>query len=68
LAIEVSAIRGKAGLNEFVKLPWSIYRNDPQWVPQLQIATKELLDREKHPFYKNADAEFFVARRNGRAV
>jgi GNAT superfamily N-acetyltransferase len=68
LAIEVVAIGGKSGLNEFVKLPWSIYLNDPQWVPQLQIATKELLDREKHPFYKNADAEFFIARRDGRPV
>jgi GNAT superfamily N-acetyltransferase len=68
LAIEVVAISGKSGLNEFVKLPWSIYQNDPQWVPQLQIATKELLDRAKHPFYTNADAEFFVARRDGRAV
>jgi len=68
LAIEVVAISGKSGLNEFVKLPWSIYVNDPQWVPQLQIATKELLDRAKHPFYANADAEFFVARRDGRPV
>ena len=68
MAIEVVAISGKSGLNEFVKLPWSIYVNDPQWVPQLQIATKELLDRAKHPFYANADAEFFVARRDGRPV
>jgi len=68
LAIEVVAISGKNGLNEFVKLPWSIYLNDPQWVPQLQIATKELLDRAKHPFYQNAEAEFFIARRGGRPV
>jgi GNAT superfamily N-acetyltransferase len=68
LAIEIVPIGGKSGLNEFVKLPWSIYPGDPHWVPQLQIATKELLDRVKHPFYKNADAEFFVARRDGRAV
>ncbi len=68
MAIEVVAISGKSGLNEFVKLPWSIYGNDPHWVPPLQIAVKELLDKEKHPFYKNADAEFFVARRDGKAV
>jgi len=68
LAIEVVAISGKSGLNEFVKLPWSIYGNDPHWVPPLQIAVKELLDKAKHPFYANADAEFFVARRDGKAV
>src|SRR6185436_11833788 len=32
------------------------------------MAVKELLDREKHPFYANAEAEFFLARRNGRVV
>jgi len=27
-----------------------------------------LLDREKHPFYANAEAEFFLARRGGKVV
>ena len=45
-----------------------MYRGDPHWVPPLRIAVKELLDRKKHPFYANADAEFFVAKRDGRVV
>jgi GNAT superfamily N-acetyltransferase len=68
LAIEVVVAGGKSGLKEFVELPWSIYGNDPHWVPPLQIAVKELLDRAKHPFYANAEAEFFLARRDGRNV
>jgi GNAT superfamily N-acetyltransferase len=68
LAIEVVVAGGKSGLKEFVELPWSIYGNDPHWVPPLQIAVKELLDREKHPFYANAEAEFFLARRDGKNV
>lgn len=68
MGIEVVAISGKSGLKEFVELPHSIYRNDPYWVPPLHIAVRELLDKAKHPFYANADAEFFLARRDGRAV
>ena len=68
MAIEVVAIGGKSGLKEFVEFPHSIYGNDPHWVPPLHIAVKELLDKAKHPFYANADAEFFLARRDGRAV
>ena len=68
MAIEVGVATGKRGLNEFVDFAWSIYTNDPQWVPPLKIAVKELLDREKHPFYANAEAEFFLARREGRVV
>jgi len=66
--IEVVAVNGKRDLNEFVELPFRLYRNDTNWVPPLRIAVKELLDREKHPFYANAQAEFFLARRAGEVV
>lgn len=65
--IEVVAANHR-GLREFIELPYTLYRNDPYWVPPLRIAVKELLDRQKHPFYRNAEAEFFVARREGRAA
>ncbi|MCX6626139.1 MAG: hypothetical protein NTW28_00720 [Candidatus Solibacter sp.] len=68
VGIEVTAVEDKKALHDFVELPFTIYRNDSYWVPQLRIAVKELLDREKHPFYANADAEFFLARENGKVV
>ncbi len=58
----------KRGLKDFIELPYTLYRHDPHWVPPLRIAVKELLDRKKHPFYANAEAEFFLARRNGEVV
>ncbi len=67
-AIELTVVDNKKTLNEFVELPFAIYRDDPFWVPQLRIAVKELLDRKKHPFYANAEAEFFLARRDGKVV
>ena len=66
--IEVAAADGKAALKEFIELPYRIYRNQPHWVPPLRIAVKELLDKEKHPFYRDAEAEFFLARRDGEVV
>jgi GNAT superfamily N-acetyltransferase len=65
--VEVVAADTKA-LREFIELPFTIYRDDPHWVAPLRIAVRELLDREKHPFYTNAQAEFFLARRNGKTV
>ena len=64
-AIEVIPAAGRKRLNEFVEFPYDLYRHDSLWVPPLRIAVKELLDRAKHPFYVNADAEFFLALRNG---
>ena len=65
---EVTAVDSKDALKQFIELPFSLYRGSPHWVPPLRIAVKELLDRAKHPFYANADAEFFLARQNGRVV
>ena len=68
VGIEITTVDGKKALNEFVELPFTIYRNDSYWVPPLRIAVKELLDREKHPFYANGEAEFFLARAGGKVV
>jgi GNAT superfamily N-acetyltransferase len=68
LALEVVAADSKQALKEFVEFPYSLYRGDPYWAPPLRIAVKELLDRKKHPFYANAEAEFFLAKRDGRVV
>ena len=67
-AIEVVPADNKRLLKEFVELPYRLYRGDPYWVPPLKMAVRELLDRQKHPFYANADAEFFLAQRDGRTV
>ena len=66
--IKLVAVDSKTALNEFVELPFRICRNEAHWVPPLRIAVKELLDRKKHPFYANAEAEFFLARRDGEVV
>ena len=67
-AIEVVVVNDKRALKDFVELPYALYEGDPYWVPPLRIAVRELLDREKHPFYQNASAEFFLARRDGKVV
>ena len=66
--VEVVAIDNKRALQNFIELPYSLYRDDPYWVPPLRMAVRELLDRKKHPYYANAEAEFFLARQNGNVV
>ena len=51
-----------------MELPYTLHGNDPYWVPPLRIAVNELLDTRKHPFYANAEAEFFLAKQQGRSV
>ena len=66
--IEVVAVDNKKALDRFIEFPYSLYRNDTNWVAPLRVAVKELLDRRKHPYYANADVEFFLALRDGAPV
>lgn len=66
--ISIAPILSKSETLPFIKFAWQIYRNYPQWVPPLLMDRKKLMDREKNPFYKHADAEFFLARRSGVIV
>ena len=67
-AIEVQQVTSKADRDAFIKFPWSIYGNDPVWVPPLIIERKEFLDQDKHPFFKHGAAALFLARQNGEIV
>ena len=52
----------------FIKLPWRLYRNEPNWVPPLISERKKFLDRGKNPFFEHAEAEYFIAWRDGEPV
>ena len=55
-------------VDDFVRMPFRLYKDVPQWVPPFIIDVKTMLDRSKHPFYEHAEAEFLVARQNGEVV
>jgi hypothetical protein len=66
--IALETVSSKKQLKEFVKVPYALYKGDPNWVPQLIMDDMKKLDREKHPFFKHAAAELFIARRAGKPV
>jgi hypothetical protein len=68
MSIEVRPVHSQGDLMQFIKLPWRIYRNSPRWVPPLISERKHHLDREKNPFFQHAEAEYFLAWRDGKAV
>ena len=58
----------KKDLKEFIELPWSIYKNAPHWVPPLKMAVKDLLNQNKHPFYKTATVKAWLAEKDSVIV
>ena len=65
MAITVDPVTTRAGLRAFVKLPYRLYRGDPNWVPPLLSDDYRKLDRARHPFFKHAAGELLLARRDG---
>jgi hypothetical protein len=58
----------KMQVNEFVDLPYRLYRDHPQWVPPIRSDIALMLNREKHPFHEHSHADFFLCKRGDRVV
>jgi GNAT superfamily N-acetyltransferase len=52
--IQVRRVVSKSDWDAFIDFPWSIYGNDPFWVPPLRVSVKDTLDVDKNPFFKHA--------------
>jgi GNAT superfamily N-acetyltransferase len=64
-SVKVYTVGSKKELMQFIKLPWKIYKDDPNWVPHLLMDRKKILDKKKNPFFEHAEAEYFLAELNG---
>ena len=68
MGLDVRPVASKRDLTTFIKLPWQLYRNEPNWVPPLISERRQFLDRRKNPWFEHGEAEYFLAWRDGRAV
>src|SRR6266513_1049774 len=68
MPVEVRPVASKRELKAFMRLPWRLYRNERNWVPPLLMDLRKRLDRERNPFFAHAEAEYFLAWREGRPV
>jgi hypothetical protein len=66
-SVTVRPVSGKRDLGEFIRVPFRLHRGTP-WVPPLIMERKEFLDRDKNPFFEHAEAEYFLAERDGQVV
>ncbi len=65
-SLQVKAVRGRNERRRFLRFPWRLYRDDPNWVCPLRRTQKELVGFRPHPFYDDAESQAFLATRDGR--
>jgi hypothetical protein len=66
-SLQIVKVEDRQNRNAFIRLPWSLYREDPMWVSPL------LLERRMHisprnPYFDHATCRFWVAYRDGKPV
>ena len=60
-SITIKEVTGKQELKTFVKLPWSLFKDDPHWVAPLVMERLEVLDPKKNPYFEHARARLWLA-------
>ena len=55
-------------MNSFIEIPYKLRQNDRQWVPPLRFERRAFLNRNKNPWFEHAEAEFFIAERDGQPI
>ena len=61
-------LSNKRQTRDFLALPFSIYRDIPQWVPPLRTDERLRLTPKRFPFYKHSQAGFFLAYKRSSPV
>jgi GNAT superfamily N-acetyltransferase len=59
--ITVYPVTSKKQLAAFIDFPHDLYENDPNYVPELFIAQRDILTPGKHPFHEHSSLQCFLA-------
>lgn len=66
--IEIKERESPSQIREFISFKFNLLQDNPYWVPPLIREEMEIFNRELNPVYQYADAQLFMAYRDGRAV
>jgi len=66
-SLQIVKVEDRRTRNAFIRLPWSLYHDDPMWVPPLLLERRMHLS-PKNPYFEHATCCFWVAYRDGNPV
>jgi hypothetical protein len=67
-SVTIRPVRTRRERKRFVKVPFRLHRDRPQWVAPLIFERMEFLDPGKEPLFPARRGELFVAERDGEPV
>ncbi len=61
MSLEIRETQNKKELHQFIDFPHDLYEGDSYYVPEIFMAQKDLLNKNKHPFHKQGEVTCFLA-------
>ena len=68
MSIDVRLVNSSKDLRTFIRVPFSIYKDNPCWVPPLFFDEMNALRKDKNPAFEFSDAEYWIAYKDGAPV
>ncbi len=68
MSITIKEANSKKEICQFIDFAHEHYEGDPNYVPELFIAQKEMFDKKKYPFYNYGDTQCYLAYKNDKIV
>jgi GNAT superfamily N-acetyltransferase len=63
--VKITQVSGNKAMGAFIRIPWDIYKDDPNWVPPLIAERKEAFS-PKNPYFAHAQWQTWIAWRDGK--
>lgn len=68
LRYRLKVVRHACDRDAFVRVPWTVYRDDPHWSPPLLFERKQLISPKHNPYFDHAEVRLWVATRDDEPV
>lgn len=66
--VEIVPVERPSELHRFIRLPDRLSRRDPAYIAPLHDEQRKILKPRHNPYFQHAQAQYWLARRNGRDV
>ena len=68
MSVQIREHRLGRDLDEFIRFPYELYRDDPAYIAPLELEIRDRLTPKKNPFFEHGEAVLFTAWRDGKCV
>jgi len=68
MGTEIESVLTAKDRKKFINFPHDLYASDPNYVPELYLVVKDILDPKKNPFFEHSEVALFLAYQDQKVV